>query len=39
VRLDVVADRRQRDDGALQAIFAKRMLEQLVLPDPGPSTR
>jgi predicted metal-dependent HD superfamily phosphohydrolase len=36
--LNVIADRRRRDDGALQAIFAKRMLEQLVLPDPGPAS-
>ena len=38
MRLDVIADRRRCDDGALQAIFAKRMLEQLVLPDPGPAS-
>ena len=39
VRLDVVADRRRRDDAALQAILAKRVFEQLVLPDPGPASR
>ena len=38
VRLDVVADRRRRDDAALQAILTERMLEQLVLPDPGPAS-
>jgi hypothetical protein len=37
--LDVIANRRRRDDGALQAIFAKRMLEQLVFPNPGPASR
>jgi hypothetical protein len=37
--LDVVADCRWRDDGALQAIFTKRVFEQLVLPDPGPPSR
>ena len=39
VWFDVIADRRWRDDGALQAIFAKWMLEQLVLPNPGPASR
>jgi hypothetical protein len=39
VWLDVIADCRRRDDGALQAIFTKRMFEQLVLPDPGPASR
>src|SRR5262249_52397321 len=32
---DVTANRRQRDDAALQTVLAKRMLEQLMLPDPG----
>jgi hypothetical protein len=39
MRLDVIADRRRGDGATLQAIFAKRMLEQLVLPDPGPASR
>jgi hypothetical protein len=37
VRLDVIADFRRRDHAALQTILTKRMLEQLVLPDPGPA--
>jgi hypothetical protein len=37
--LDVIADRRWRDDGALQAVFTKRAFEQLVFPDPGPPSR
>jgi hypothetical protein len=36
---DMIADCCGRDHGALQAIFAKWMLEQLVLPDPGPTSR
>ena len=32
MRLDVIADCRWRDDGALQAILTKRVFAQLVLP-------
>jgi hypothetical protein len=39
MRFDVIANCRRRDNGALQAIFAKRMLEQLVLSDPRPASR
>jgi hypothetical protein len=38
VRLDMVTDRRGHDDAAFQAILAKRMLEQLVPPDPCPAS-
>jgi hypothetical protein len=38
VWLDVIANRRCRDGAAFQAIFAKRVLKQLVLPDPGPAS-
>src|SRR6516165_5368639 len=37
--LDVIADCRWCDDGALQAILTKRVFAQLVLPDPGPASR
>ena len=37
VRLDVIADRRRRDDAALQAEVAERMRKQLLLPDPRPA--
>src|SRR5262245_34762541 len=39
MRLDVIADFCGRDDAALQTILAKRVFEQLVLPDPGPASR
>jgi hypothetical protein len=37
--LDVIADCRRLDDAALRAILTKRVFEQLVLPDPGPTSR
>jgi predicted metal-dependent HD superfamily phosphohydrolase len=37
--LDVIADCRRLDNAALRAILTQRMLEQLVLPDPGPTSR
>jgi hypothetical protein len=35
VRLDVITYLRRRDAAALETVLAKRMLEQLVLSDPG----
>jgi hypothetical protein len=37
VRLNVITDFRRGYDAALEAKLAKRMLEQLVLPDPDPA--
>ena len=37
MRLDVVADLRWRDDAALEAELAQRLLEQLVPADPSPT--
>src|SRR5262249_8734468 len=37
--LDVIADCRWCDDGALQAILTKRVFEQLVPPDASPASR
>jgi hypothetical protein len=37
--LDMIADRRRLDGAALRAILTQRMLEQLVPPDPGPTSR
>jgi hypothetical protein len=39
VWLDVIADGRRRNDGALQAKLTERVFAQLVLPDPGPTSR
>ena len=37
MRLNVITDFRRGYDAALEAKLTKRMLEQLVLPDPGPA--
>jgi hypothetical protein len=37
MRLDVITNLRRRDNASLLAILAKRLLEQLVPPDPRPS--
>ena len=37
MRLDVVADGRRRDDAALEAELAQRMLEQLMPANPRPA--
>ena len=39
MRLDVVADGRRRDDAALEAELAQRMLKQVVPSDPSPARR
>jgi hypothetical protein len=39
VRLDVIADGRRRDDAALEAELAQRVLKKLVPADTGPATR
>jgi hypothetical protein len=39
MRLDVIADGRRCDDGALQAVLTQRMLEQLVPSDSSPASR
>jgi len=39
MRLNVIADGRRCDDGALQAILTKRVFEQLVPPDASPASR
>ena len=39
MRLDVIADCRRCDDGALQAVLTQRMLEQLVPLDSSPASR
>jgi hypothetical protein len=39
VRFDVVADRRRRDDVALEAKFTQRMFEELVPSNSSPARR
>ena len=39
VRFDVIADCRRGYNAALEAKLTKRMLQQLVLPDPSPAPR
>jgi hypothetical protein len=39
MRLDMIADRCRLEDAALEAELAKRLLEQLVPPNSGPTRR
>ena len=39
MRLDVITDLRRHDNASVEAILAKRMLEQLVPTDPRPAPR